>query len=93
MIIGTLEIKLMVRESRSLKDKRRIIKSLKERLRNHFNVSVAEIGSLQNRQQCLLGVAAIGMETRFLNSVLSKVIDFVRTSRGAELIDYELDFL
>jgi uncharacterized protein YlxP (DUF503 family) len=48
MIVGTLSIKVVMRNSRSLKDKRRIIKSLKDRIRNKFNVSVSETGSQDN---------------------------------------------
>ena len=57
MIVGTLRVRLLLREARTLKDKRQVVKSIKDRLRNHFNVSVAEVDELDNRQIAVLGVA------------------------------------
>ena len=51
MIIGTLRVRLLLRDSRSLKDKRQVVKSIKDRLRNHFNVTVAEIEAAMRERQ------------------------------------------
>ncbi len=91
MIVGTLEIRLVLRDSHSLKDKRHVLKSIKDRLSNKFNVSVAEVGRQDEWQQATLGVAMVGTDSRFVNSVLSKVIDHLRFAPGAELVDYELE--
>jgi len=91
MTVGTLEIKLLVRQSRSLKDKRRVIRSLKDRIRNRHNVSVAEVGALQSRQQAILGVAMVGNDAQYIDAALAKIIDIVRFDRTAELLDYELE--
>jgi len=91
MTIGSLQVKLVVRQSLSLKDKRSVIKSLKERVRNKFNVSIAEVGALDHRQLCVLGVAVIGNDARFVNSSLSNVVSFIRACHGVELVDYELE--
>lgn len=91
MIIGTLRLKLVVFESLSLKDKRRAIKSLKERLSNRFNVSVAEVGSLDHRQQAELGVAMVANESAFVTSALDKLVDYVRQDPSASLVDYEME--
>ncbi len=93
MIVGTLRIKLMTRDARSLKDKRRIIKSLKDRIRNTFNVSISEIGAQDVKQQCVLGVAMVGTDRRYVNSVLSQVINSLRMFPYAELVDYELEII
>ena len=92
MITGILEIRLMVREARSLKDKRRVIKGLRDRIRNRFNVSIAEVGALDSRQQAVLGVAAVGNEQQFVNSVLSSVINHISANTKAQLVDYEMEF-
>ena len=47
MVVGILELKIVIRDARSLKDKRRVIKSLKDRIRNDFNVSIAEVGDME----------------------------------------------
>jgi len=91
MTVGTLEIKLLVRQSRSLKDKRRVIRSLKDRIRNRHNVSVAEVGALQSRQQAILGVAMVGNDPQYIDAALAKIIEIVRFDRTAELLDYELE--
>ena len=91
MVIGTLRLKLAVFESLSLKDKRRVIKSLKERLSNRFNVSVAEVGSLDSRQQAELGVAMVANDRTFVTSALDKLVDYVRHDSSASLVDYEVE--
>jgi len=91
MILGTLEIRLVLRGARSLKDKRRVIKGLKDRLRGKFNVSVAEVDHQDVWQQATLAAAMVGTDRRYVNSVLSKLIDHVRRAPGAELVDYELE--
>ena len=91
MIIGVLRIRLVLREAYSLKDKRRVLKSLKDRLADKFNVSIAEVDHQDEWQQATLGVAMVGTDTRYVNSVLSKLVDHLRFAPGAELVDYELE--
>ena len=92
MVVGTLEIRLVLRGSHSLKDKRRVVKSLKDRFRNKFNVSIAEVDHQDEWQRATLGVAMVGNDRRYINRVLSKLMDHLRTAHGAELVDYELEF-
>jgi uncharacterized protein YlxP (DUF503 family) len=91
MIVGTLKLRLIVRESRSLKEKRRVVSSIKERIRNAFNVSVAELDSLDSRQHAVIGVAVVTNERRFAQEVLSQVLNLVRSHPVAQLLDYELE--
>ena len=91
MVIGALTLKLAIFEATSLKDKRRVISSLKERISNRFNASVAEVGLLDQRQQAELGVAIVANDGRFVESCLDKVVDFVRQERSASLINYEIE--
>lgn len=91
MMVGTLKMRLMVRESRSLKEKRRVIKSIQDRIRNAFNVSVAEVGSQDSHQQAVLGVALVTNEKRFAQKILDQVLTLVRTHPVAQLLDYELE--
>ena len=91
MIVGTLEIRLVLRDARSLKDKRQVLKSIKDRLSNKFNVSIAEVDHQDEWQQATLGVAMAGTDKRYVNSVLSKLVDHLRFAPGAELVDYELE--
>ena len=91
MIVGVLKVSLLIRESRSLKDKRRVVKSLKERLIHKFNASVAEVGSLDHRQQAELGATIVGNDSAFVESCLDKMVDYIRLDRGGSLVDYEVE--
>lgn len=91
MVIGSLSIKIAIRSSRSLKDKRRIIKSVKDRIRNKFNVSISETDAQDNHKYSVIGVAMVGTDRQYVNSVLSSLVNFFRFFPQTELIDYELE--
>lgn len=91
MTVGVLELNLVIREALSLKDKRRVVKSLKDRLKSRFDVAVAEVGAQDVRQQAVLGVAVVGNDARVLGQVLNKVVDFVRNHPVASLNDYSIE--
>ena len=89
MIVGTLKIRLVLRESHSLKDKRRVLKSLKDTLSNKFNISVAETDEQDVWQTAEIGIAAVGSDGAFVQSVLTNVVNYVRFFGGVELVDSE----
>lgn len=91
MVVGVLRVRLAIFEALSLKDKRRVVKSLKDRLANQFNVSIAEVDALDARQEAVLGVAMVANDSRFVESCLSKVVDQLRLARSASLVDYQIE--
>lgn len=91
MIVGTLRVRLLLRESRSLKDKRQVVKSIKDRLHNGFNVSVAEVDALDNRQLAVLGLAMVSNEAHHLKVALGQIVDALRSHPVAELLDHEME--
>jgi uncharacterized protein YlxP (DUF503 family) len=91
MHIGVCTIYLRLLESDSLKDKRRVVKSIKDRVRRKFNVSIAEIDALDKWQWATLGVACVSNNSRFTNSVLSNVINLIEEVDLVELVDYEIE--
>lgn len=91
MVVGTLQMRLVLREALSLKDKRRIVKSLCDRIRHRFNVSISEVDMQDQRQQALLGVAFATNDPQFADQVLAKVVDLVRATPGSGLVDYETE--
>jgi uncharacterized protein YlxP (DUF503 family) len=93
MVVGVLQMRLLLREAQSLKDKRSVVKSLRDRIRHEFNVSVSEVDALDLRQTAVLGVALITNEGAFADRVMAKVVDLVRRAPGAELVDYETELL
>jgi uncharacterized protein YlxP (DUF503 family) len=91
MIVGTLQVRLLLRQARSLKDKRQVVQSIKARLHNEFNVSVAELESQDNRQLAVLGLAMVGNEAHPLKESLGKIVEALRVHPVAELVDFDLD--
>jgi uncharacterized protein YlxP (DUF503 family) len=93
MFIGVLQMELSIPGAQSLKDKRRVIKSVKDRLSARHNVSVAEVDGLDEHRRCVLAVAMVSNDQRFTDSCLSKIVDEVRVVRDLNLVDYELEFV
>jgi uncharacterized protein YlxP (DUF503 family) len=91
MIVGTLRVRLLLREARSLKDKRQVVKSIKDRLSNNFNVSVAEIEALDNRQLAVLGFAMVSNEAHHVKVALGQIVQALRGHPVAELLDHEME--
>ena len=91
VIVGTLSVRLLLREARSLKDKRQVVQSIKDRLRNSFNVSVAEVGDADNRQLAELGLAVVGTEAHPLKITLGQIVEALRCHPVAELLDYRIE--
>ena len=91
MIVGTLKLRLYLRDCHSLKDKRRVLRSLKDTLHNKFNVAAAETGEMDVWQTAEIGVAAVGNEGEHVQSVVSSVLNFVRFFGGVEVVADEQD--
>ena len=91
MIVGSLRLRLYLRESRSRKDKRQVIRSIKDRLRNSFNVSVAEVEALENRQLAVLGVAMVGHDGSHVRAILQQIVELLRKHPVADLVGHELE--
>jgi uncharacterized protein YlxP (DUF503 family) len=91
MIIGTLRVRLLLREARTLKDKRQVLSSIKDRLRQSFNVSVAEIEANDNRQTIVLGIAMVGNEAHPLKQTLGEIVNALKAHPVAEFVDSELE--
>ena len=94
MNVGVCRIKLRLPENLSLKGKRQVLKSITSRVRNKFNVSIAEVDDHDLWQLATLGICCVSNNSRQTNEVLSKVVDFVTQGRfEIELLDYEIELL
>jgi uncharacterized protein YlxP (DUF503 family) len=93
MVIGILQLELSIQDAMSLKDKRRVVKSLKDRLANSNNVSVAEVGALDEHRRSILGLAMVGNEKSYVEGALSKLVDFVRSVGNVNLVDYQIEIM
>ena len=93
MTVGVLQLELSVGDAMSLKDKRRVIKSLKDRIAHGHNVSIAEVGALDEHRRSILGIAMVANDKSYVEGGLSKLVDFVRTVPSVDLVDYQIDLL
>lgn len=93
MIVGVLQFDFAIPDAFTLKDKRQSVRSIKDRIANGFNVSVAEVGALDEHRRCVLGVAMVSNDKAHVEGALNKVLDLVRQSPAVELLDHQVDFL
>jgi uncharacterized protein YlxP (DUF503 family) len=93
MVIGILEIILYLPESHSLKDKRQVVKSLKDKVHHRFNVSIAEVNDLDLWQKARLGVCSLGNDRRQVNGRLDQVVNFIERLQLAVDIDTHIELL
>jgi uncharacterized protein YlxP (DUF503 family) len=88
-----MQVELMIYDAMTLKDKRRVVKSIKDRIAHEFNVSIAEVDALEMHRKAVLGISMVGNDGHFVRECLDKVLNRIRYSRGASLVDYQMDFV
>lgn len=93
MTVGIGRVTFILHGNQSLKEKRRVVKSIVEKSRHRFNVSVAEVADQDIYQRTTIGVAVIGSDGRVLNSLLDRIIDFMDSLGLADLIDREIELI
>lgn len=94
MIVGLLTLDLHFPESKSLKDKRWVLRSIKDRIRNKFNVSVAEVGANDLWQRSVVGIACVANETTIIHRVFDSIIDkIILSNHSVEMIDSRREML
>lgn len=92
MVVGTVRIELFIAESASLKSRRRVVNSLKDRIRSRFNVSVSDVGDQNLWQRAVIAAAVVTSDGRFANEVLSKVLDLVASEPRVEILTHEMEY-
>ena len=91
--VAVLSFEIFIPAAQSLKEKRRIVKSIKDRIRSHYNVSVAELDGLDKWQKAVIGVCMIGNDKAYMDGCLQKVKNFLEGMDGFNLIDLQVEFL
>jgi uncharacterized protein YlxP (DUF503 family) len=91
MVLGAARVELLVHGSRSLKEKRGVVRSITQRVRNRFNVSVAEVGGQGTWQRVELGLTSAGADASVVRARLEKAVDFIADLGLAEVIDQEVE--
>lgn len=86
MVIGSLTVRLLVRESRTLKDKRQVVRGILDRVKNGFNVAAAEVDTHDDVKVATLAFAAVGFETAAVKHTLQQLAEALRKHPVAEYL-------
>jgi len=87
MLIGSMQVELHIPACHSLKEKRYVLKSLVSRIKNSFNVSVAEVGFQEKWQRACIGISIVSNSSRMIDSVLDKICVLIERDDRLEIID------
>ncbi len=94
MVIGVCTIHLNIPMAFSLKDKRQVIRSVIARLRNEFNLSVAEVGNQEIWNEAIIAAVAVSSDADYAHGLLMRVVQWVENARlDCELVDYQIEFV
>ena len=93
MMVGTCRVELHIPANASLKGKRRVLKSIKDRVQGKFNVSIAEVDRLEEWQRATLGIACVSNDSRLVDETLTKVVNVIETCHEAQILDYEIELV
>ena len=91
MHVGVLQFTVEIPHAASLKDKRRVVKSMKDKLRRLYNVSIAEIDDQDEPTLATLGVAAASSDVKQVNSLLDRLLNSLQDWRDASLRDHQME--
>lgn len=93
MVVGVLRLTVFIPENRSLKGKRQVLRSIKDRVRNKFNVSIAESAYHDLWQRAELGICQVGSDRAFVDRALREVVKFIDSLDLAPLGEDVVEFL
>jgi hypothetical protein len=92
-VIGVLTLDIIVESSHSLKEKRHVVKSLKDRLRERFNVAVAEIDGLDSWQHAVVAAVTVSSDKVFAEKILNAVESHAESVLGGALTGTSIEWL
>ena len=94
MVIGVCTLELSIPMANSLKDKRSVVKSVAARLRNEFNIAVAEVDMLDSWRTATIAVVTVSSDKDYAHGLLTRVALWVERNRlDCELVDYEIELI
>ncbi|MDR1110872.1 MAG: DUF503 domain-containing protein [Deltaproteobacteria bacterium] len=89
-VVGILLVTLFLEGNSSLKEKRRVVKSILGRVKARFNASASEVGGQDRHETAVIGFSVMGSDARLLNRVLDHILNFVDDHADAEVVDSEI---
>ena len=93
MVVGVCQLELFLHENFSLKGKRQVLRSLVQRARKRFNVSIAEVQDQDLWQKAVLGICAVGNDRQRVNSILDQVINFIEDTQLTDVADSQIEII
>lgn len=93
MVVGVMTVKLRAPWVHSLKEKRMTLRSIKDRVKNKYNVSIAEVEDMDLHQSIVLGVSCVSTNKAHANSMLDDVLNFIETNFDTEMLDYQIELV
>ncbi len=93
MVVGAAVVEIHVHGSQSLKQKRGVVRSISRRVRNRFNVSVAEVGGQDTGQRAVLGLCAAGTDAPYVRGLLDKALVFIEDMHLGEVTDSDVEIV
>ena len=91
MVVGTLKIVFHIPDNHSLKGKRKIVRSMVDRVKSRFNVAIAEVGSNDKWQKIELGISTVGNDRRHIDSSLNHILGFFDSLYLAHIVNTEIE--
>jgi hypothetical protein len=93
MVVGICLVDIYIPENSSLKGKRQVMKRILERVKNRFNVSIAEVDDNDLWQRGKIGFSLVGNDRQFINASLDKVLNFIESQHVAEVLNSQIEIL
>jgi hypothetical protein len=93
MFVGVFQVEIMLPQSDSLKAKRFVLNSVKTRIQNKFNVSIAEVDHNDLWQRATLGLALVTNERKFVDQTFAKIMQFLEDDGRLEVLEHRLEIL
>lgn len=93
MVVGLCTVEVNIPGSQSLKDKRQVLHSLKDRLRGKFNLSIAEVDGQDLWQRAVLGMACVANDGGYVNQVLDQALNVIKSMPSLEIVRTQLELL
>ncbi|NSW75334.1 MAG: DUF503 domain-containing protein [Candidatus Atribacteria bacterium] len=93
MRVGVCQVELFINGSLSLKDKRRVMNSVKQKLRNRFNISIVEIPVDAQWKRGDLGISCVGLDERSVRSTIDQIVRFIEDDDRVEVSNLTVDIL
>ena len=91
--IGLLKVAIFIPGAQSLKEKRFVVKSLKDKLKNNFNASISEIDNQDKWQTAVIGAAVLGTDRKSMDATMQQMVSFMEGLMTFQITDYSVEFI